>query len=322
MITKNLIALFAIILAPFTHSSMCRADNLQCGKDISNLTLFQCSANFGSIIRGWLSSSLRDTMTFANALLEATWTTAENLVVNTRSFILPEADEVIITQGDMVFKDSNVKKQIFVRKGDIAIKFEYWNLKDCVATALRTYHNQRMYFQAVTKLGAILGGTDGTNFLNVPVDVYVSDPIPNETEEDSWRTDVFIFFRKVEGNFTKSIFPNDADYNSGSLWDPQDRNGIIDCTMTEDSVTTTTSVVSIVGSCDDRLIDLPLVVTDFLVTLDSDGSTVSHGLDAPVGNVYTFTGLTAFPHTIAFKNQPDMTTKGYESQATLSTTPA
>lgn len=296
--------------------------NLQCGKDITNISFNQCVAYIGSIIKGWLSAEEKKTITHANALLEATWLAIENEAVTTRNFILEEADEVTVAQSDMVFKDSNVKKQIFVKKGDIAIKLEYWDLKDCEAAALRSFHGQRLYFYPVTKLSAILGGTDGTNFLNVPVDVYVSDPIPNETEEDSWRTDVFINFRNVEGNFTKAIFTNDANYNSGSLWDAQDRHGILDVVMTEVSVTTTAVIVDIVASCDERLINEPLVTADFLATDQSDSATPTLTVTNVAGsNRYEIEGLTTGKtYDITLINQPAMTTKGYEAQGTLVST--
>ena len=294
---------------------------LSCGSSVSNVTEFQCSANYG-VINSGLLSFVENKLTYSNALLEASWTTELNKEASTRTYVFPAADDAIRNQEDPVFTEGNLSKRTQVRKGRTDIAFEYHSQRDCVNTVINTFNGQRMYFIARTENEALVGGDDGTNFVYVPVDVFTSDPIPSENKDDPWKVILYVYYVNTIGNFDKFVLPDDETYNTGTLWKPSGLEGLIDATMTEISASATEIKVHIEGNCDEREMT-EAVTADFELLLVSTGATVAVTATHDGGGDYTLAGtFTLAAHTLGFKNQPDMTTKGWETQSTLSITPS
>lgn len=285
---------------------------LNCSQSVYNMTAYECEARYGVIDSGFLSFE-QQSNSYANALLEATWTGMINEVASTRVYVFPSADDAVRTQEDPVFFEGNLSKRRMVRKGRVSLALEYHAQRDCVWAVINSFNGQRMYFAARTENEAIIAGDDGTNFVFVPVDVYTSDPIPPENKDDEWKVILYIYFVETQGNFAKALLPYDSTYNSGTLWKASGLEGIVDVTMTEVSAAVSSVVVDITGLCDGREIT-GLVTADFTVTgLSSVAMSNNRATLTPTS---TFTS----PLSIELKNQPSMTTKGYEMRSAITVT--
>jgi len=286
---------------------------LNCGSSIKNMTAFQCEARYGAVDAVYLSLEEKSDITYANALVKATWTTNINEADATRLYIFPSASDAIRNQEDPVFFEGNLSKRRKVRDGRVDFAFEYHDQRDCVWSVAKSFNGQRMYAFFQTENEAIIGGDDGTNLLNVPVDVYVSEPIPPENKDGFWKVILYVYLVETEGNFAKAVLPNDSTYNTGTLWKASSLNGIVDCLLTAGAASAASVVFTVTGSCDAREV-AGLVLADFTITGAASMSNV--------GNVYTVLPTTTFtsPLVITAKNQPTMTTKGYEFAAALTVT--
>ena len=292
---------------------------LQCGSGVDNVTQFDCRARYGAINAIFLSPEEKE-LTYANALLEATWTTEINKVTTERLYIMPLADDAIRNQEDAVFFEGNLSNRRKTRDGRVDFVLEYHDQRDCAWEKFRSFDNQRMYAYFLTENEAIIGGDDGTNLVSVPVDVFVSEPIPPENKDDMWKVMVHVYLIETVGNFAKAVLPNDSTYNTGTKWRPSDLRGIVDVTIVDNGSAVNSLVVDITGACDGREIT-SLVTADFLVKDDGgDTETVTVTVS---GNTYTLAGtLLADTYIITLKNQPDMTTKGFENQTSVTITVA
>ena len=217
---------------------------------------------------------------------------------------------------DPVFNDGNLSKRNRIRKGRVDIAFEYHDERDNVWAVYNSFDEQELYFFGVTENDGIVGGDDGTNFEAVPVDVFVSEPMPSETKDDPWKVMIYIYFKNTIDNFKRVVLPNDSTYNTGTLWSPSDLEGIVDVVITEGTGSATNSLkVAVAGKYDSRVVST-LVTADFIVT-DAAGNTesVTASYDSTSGE-YTLAGtLPADTYTVTLENQPDMTTKGFECQS-------
>lgn len=290
---------------------------LTCGTTVNNVAKTQCRVNYGMPNRAFLSF-VKKSYSYANALLEATWTTDINLAASSRLYILPPAHDVTNEIEEATIKDGNLLRRYKIRDGREAITFMYENVKDCFVKDLKTFDGMAMYAFLCTESDAIIGGDDGSNLVQVPVDVVVTDYKLPENKDGAYSCAVTLYFRNTKGNKDLFILPNDGNYNTGTLWSPNDLDGIVDVEMTEVSASGTEIVVDVTAECDGREIT-GLVTADFQV-LASNGSSVSVTVTAS-NNRYTLAGtFAADTYSISLKNQPDMTTKGYETQSTLSVT--
>lgn len=287
-------------------------DVLQCGSSVNNVTQFDCRALYGAI-NAVMLSPVEIEMTYANALLESTFTALINATAASRTYIMPLADDAIRNQEDAVIREGNLSNRRKGRDGRIDFVLEYHDQRDCVWSKLKSFDNQRMYGLFTTENEAIIGGDDGTNLIGVPCDVFVSDPIPPENKDDVWKVLVHVYLIETVGNFAKAVLPNDSTYNTSTKWRPSNLKGIVDVVITEVSAAAGSVVVDLTGACDGREIT-GLVAADFSVTgLASLTSS---------GNTYTLSPTTTFtsPLTVTLANQPAMTTKGYENQTALTVT--
>lgn len=293
---------------------------ISCGSGVSNVTNFNCNTRYGMINAFWLSKA-QTTLSYANALLQALWITKINEAESTRVFIFPGADDVTIVNDGIKFKETNVSKRSLVRQGIDDFTFDYYNQKDCVWNIFKTFNGQEMYAFMLTEKGVILGADNGTSLVAVPCEVIVSEPMPPVNKDEPWKISIYIRLSNTEGNYARAVAPNDSTYNTGTLWNPSALEGIIDVTLTEvGSSSTTVIVVDITGACDGREIDAPLVTADFQV-YDVSGAAYEVVTVTNSGNRYTITGtFTAGDYIITLKNQPTMTTKGYEYQSSLTVT--
>ena len=109
-----------------------------------------------------------------------------------------------------------------------------------------------------------------------------------------------------------------------TAFDIEDLEGIINVALTLQSASSTEIVVDVKTKCGSVGVS-GLVTADFLLTLDSDGSTVAVTAteSTTVAGRYTLAGtFTLAAHTLKTKDQPDATTKGYETPTAIAVTPS
>jgi hypothetical protein len=289
---------------------------LNCVVDTQNITKSQCEARYGLITKAMFSPE-NTGLSFADGLLESSWIAEANKTASERLTILPEANDVVRNAEETQFFEGNTSRRRRSRKGRVDFMMSFFDLADCEWEKYLSLDGQRRYVTFVTENEAIVGTDNGTNIQGMLCDIFVDEPTPPENKDGFWTTKVYIYLVETEANFTKVLLPNEQ--SSGS-WRPSTLEGLVDVTITDNGSVVNSLVVDITGDCDNREIT-ELITADFLVT---DAANVTETVTATSsGNTYTLAGtLPADTYTVTLKNQPDMTTKGYENQISVDITVA
>lgn len=294
--------------------------NITCSTGFANITNTGCEANYGQVVGVWLDEDSAG-VTYANALLEATWTTKINAARGARMFVINPTRAIDATRDfeDDVFLEGNTALRKKVRDGKIKFTFEYVGLTLCQANNLKTFDGGDLYAYFITANDVIMGGDSGTNLTPVQVETFVSNPIPQENSDDEWRVKFYVDIIPTKDYFKYAASAIDA----AVPWNPSQTVGIKDLTLAEVSSSTSQVVVSVTGTCNiaDLITDLSTTADQDFIIKDSTGATVSQSSITRSGNEYTILAtLTTGTYTITLVNQPGMTTKGYEASNTLTFT--
>ena len=285
---------------------------INCVVDIDNISRADCKAKYGQIIGVFLESD-NTGMTFANSLLEATWTAKINAAIGSRLYIpslnsMPS--DAVRNVEEPVFKTGNTGKKIKSRDGKVDYKFTFDLVTLEQAERINSLDSFRGYAYFVAKNGVIIGSKTSTNLIPVEVDVFTSEIMSPENEDGFWSIDVYVNIVPTSGYFTKAIIP--------TAFNPLDFQGIkdIDVTVISSSAASKTVVFDVVTTQDGTPVSDLATATDFRVALASSDVAVTSNSITNVGNRYTLvlSAATVAAYTIKLINQPSMTVKGYEQQ--------
>lgn len=291
-----------------------------CTANIANLSRTACKSKYGQIIGFWFDRTATG-VTLANSLIEATWTAKVNAASASRMIVLYPAKpmEVVRNLEEELVTRGNTGKQVKIRDGYIDFTASYENLSLCVAQKLKTLDGLSLYSYFITENETIIAGGTSTQLQPVPVNVFVSDPIPQENNDTLWMVNVKISLENTTGNFVNASTP--------TAFTPTELNGIIDfdITVVSSDVSDNEVIFTVEKDCSEGDLDGAVFSTagDFVVELVSSGVLRTVTAVSASGNqiTLTVTDLTAAPHYIYFKDANAATVKGYETPDTVQFTP-
>lgn len=277
---------------------------INCATSLKNISLPNCFVKYGALFALWVDPTNTGIADSATALLEATWTGKINSSEGSRMRILKNPDNVEWENEDIPFIEGNMKKRKKLRAGNRRAKITWNDLDVNTIERFQSLDGYTGYAYIVTDNKYIIAGSeDDTKITPVEVEIFVDNPIQPNGKDELWAFDVYVDFINPDDMNKKALAP--ASQTSGA-WNPKDLDGIVDVEFTEVSASASSVVVEANGAVDDREVT-GFVAGDFDVTgLASISAS---------GNTYTLTPTTTFtsPLVIKLKDQPTMTTKGYET---------
>jgi len=286
-----------------------------CVTDISNLSKTLCKGGYGQILGLWLDQT-NTGVSFADALLEATWTAKVQAAKTSRMYILnpQKPDMVDRTQAESVFKEGNTGRRNKIRDGYLDLSIHYEDMTDCQMENLKTLNGvDDLYAYVLTSKGFILGGKTATNLIPVPVEIFVGEPIPAENNDGAWDLIIDVRFVQTIGNFGKAIEP--------VLFTALNVNGLIDIELTLISGDASYEIIffSAKKACDETEISNLSTAGNIIGRIVSTQVALTSDALVNLGNgnySLTFTTLTEVPHTLELKTSDlAATQKIYETPA-------
>lgn len=286
-----------------------------CVTDIDNLSKALCKGGYGQILALWLDQ-VNTGVSFADAIVQATWTAKIQAAKTTRMYILNPQKPLNVDrkQEEAKFIDGNTGKRPKLRDGYLDLSIHY---EDMTTEQMDTYKtldgSDDLYAYVLTSKGYILGGKTATNLIPVPVEISVGEPIPSENNDGYWDFVIDVRFVNTTGNFGKAILP--------TAFNPLQEEGIIDIELTLISGDASDKIVffsakrkgdetpianlSTAGNIIGRIVSTQVALTsDSLVNLGNGNYSL------------TFTSLTEVPHTLELKTADlAATQKIYETPA-------
>jgi len=249
--------------------------------------------------------------TVAAAKVKANWTTLINAVSSARLYPIVDFFKADIKDNEPVKESGSYgKENILYYKGAMDT-FEI----DCVsfeeATRLLSFNGQTLYAMVATQQGLILAVTDGTKVKSLKVKVFATKVKAKGSDSQRLRIEIQSQETKLE---IENGIEFEPDFNPIT-----ELEGIRDVTLTVTDADEHGCTLSVVDAYNGAKV-VNLVKTDLILksnvggtvaietittlTLATDGSnTYSVVYEIQVGS----------PCSLELKNQPDMTTKGYES---------
>lgn len=280
---------------------------MSCGTVTSrqNIALADKKTVYGVIVGMFLSETPFSFTDVDTAKLEASWDTEINKAAFERVFVLNHVDLTEPdNQDDVLFVLPNSNTNIKISDGARNVKFTWHALPSCLMNKLRTFNEIIAYACFIHEKNYISGDLD-SSLQFIPIEVRLRAENPKLTGGRDAPDTISVNLEIVDPDrlLREVIEPS---------FDAKSKDGIIDVTLTEVSSSSTEIVVSVKTECDcSEVIGL--------VTGDFDVSSTSTVVDNEDGT-YTLSGTYTGTVTVTLANQPTMTTKGYETGDTLSTT--
>jgi len=287
-----------------------------CNYDIQNLSKALCSEDYGQIRALWFDQNSTG-VTFANAILAATWAGKIYAIPENKMFILNPTKnfQIVPTNAEPTFREYNNGRRVKVREGYLDLLCTYEKLSTAEMNKLQSLDGAELYAYTITENGYIMGEKSATNLKPVLVEIFVSDPIPAPDNSNLWSINVYVRYLKASlGKFGIALEP--------TAFEPTELTGIINVTLTAVSADVSSDVfIFTAASAEDGVpisdistagdIEVFLVSTDVALTCDALSN---------VGNVYTAkfdagTPLTEFPYAVRLKSPATATQKKYETPA-------
>jgi hypothetical protein len=282
---------------------------LSCGTNAGNTGLQNCNENFGNWEKLLLVNDDFEIDTRANALLEATWTTAINAAKATRMYPLFEHFNAEPDQEERVQEDGWAGKSETVREGKDRVTFIFKNIAFYNHKELRKHNNRtNLGVYIVTSQGYILGRSeDGIKFLPLILsDFYVGKRSFSDGDTID-RSNVFIEFKDAKQ------WNDDGVWVQPSAFDPILLDGVKDCNLSG-TLGATSATITITGASDSvgivgliaanfNLYDDAAPTVPIAVTVAADNGDGTYDLTWP-----TISGA----HTLTLFDQP-IGTNGYEA---------
>lgn len=220
-------------------------NELTCIGTAGNTGLQDCVENFGTWDKLLVVNQGFEIDTQANALLEATYTTAINAAVATRMYPLFEHFNLEADIEERVQEEGFAGKVETVREGKDRVTFTMTNIAFYNHKELRKHNNRKnLAVYIVTSQGYILGRSiDGTKFLPLDLsDFYVNKrTISDGTNID--RSSVYIVFKDAKQ------WNDDGVWVKPTAFDPILLEGIKDVSLSG-TLTATGATVTVQGASD------------------------------------------------------------------------
>jgi len=260
--------------------------------------------------------------TEATAMLEATYTTGINLAEGSRWYLINfnkgvRLHQVAPTQDEPKFEESDFSGiRSKVSAGNKRLSMTFSHLAPYTLKALHALEGQDVDMFIITENNYILGKSQlGTIFEGFSINYFAGNQMAGENSGASDKFIVYIDFKDADEWDKYGIIALPTAFNF------EDLDGIVDCEITEvDAASTlTTGIIVDVKSHVGNVGITDLVVGDFTATLVSSGAaeTLASATESTtVEGRYTLiktAGFTAAPILIGLVDQPDATTKGYET---------
>lgn len=266
--------------------------------------------------------------TVATAMLEATYTTGLNLALANRWQIINfdkgvRLFQVTPTQDEPKFEESDfsgIRSKVAAGNKRTAMVFSH--LAPYTLKALQGLENQDLDMFEITENNYILGKTpDGTKLEGFSVNYFCGNQMPGENSGASSKLTIYIDYKDADEWDKNGILALPTAFSFSDV------DGIVDVEITEVSSGTSAIVVDVKSH-------IGAVAISGLVTADFKASIVSTGANVAISGAtesttvagrYTLAGtFTEVPHYIKTTDQPDATTKGYETpdDYRLTTTPS
>ena len=297
---------------------------LNCDTTIQNSGSPGCDYQAGQRIGYVLVPTDAEIADVATAILEATWTTGINAASGSRWYPIiydlyrtdanPTADEPVLYEGNMANRRSKT------RDGNNRDAITLSNPPMCVVKALKSYDGRKWKAYRITENGYIEGTSQaGTKIEPFSINYFCGQYIIPPSADEPAKITYYIDMKDP------SEWDSRAQFALPTAFDPKELEGIVDVDLTLSSASTSAIVVTVTGDCDaDGVSDL--VTGDFVLTLDSSGAevTISSATESTsTAGTYTLAGTFATAaNTLNLRQQPDMTTTGYESTGSIAVTPS
>jgi hypothetical protein len=288
----------------------------QCGINAPNLSKRNCTTKAGQVVGFWLDKN-NTGVSFANALLEATWEAKVNAIQDTRMLVLnPDfPDEATRNKAEWVIKEGNTGKRNKVRNGKLDYLFRYDDPSDCLVSYLKSFDSFKGYAYAITANEMIRASDNGTNLIPFEVSIFVDEISTPEGQDDTDYILVGIYIVPTKNYFTKTIAPYNQETNP---WRPTQLNGIVDVSLSVVSSSEASSkvVVDATDVCSGAEITDFVTAGDFVIEDVLTGATQDATVLAAIGNRYTLTAnITAATDYYIYRKTADLATdKGYETR--------
>ena len=295
---------------------------LDCSTNLLNSGGADCAFDPGAVIGYVLTPVDYEIESIVTANLEATWTSLINLAEGSRGFpVIYDGylQAIAPTDDDPVFEDGLYGVRSKARDGNKRNTMTYFNLSPCITKAMKSYDNQIFRAFEITNNGYWLGySSDGTKAQGFKVKFFAKHGQKPADDATGWKQTYYVDY----------VDPNEFDKNvifgKPTAFDIKELEGIKNVYFTEDSSGTSAIVVDVKGNCDNVGVS-GLVTADFVLTLDSTGAevTVTVTESSTTLGRYSLAGTFAeAAHTLNLRQQPTMTTKGYESAGSIAITPS
>ncbi len=298
-----------------------------CSTTKKNTGAPDCSAKYGFPVGGILTPRGTQIATKVLVQTEATWTALTNAALSTRSFpINPGLDNlkaVEPTNDDPVFVEGLNGTQFKARDGNRRLKFIYSDMPDCWLDGPGSLENSKWDIWLIMSNDYIRSWSpDGTNRQGYKCKVHAGNRILAANGEETEDYDFYIDL--IDPSKLRTAPKADECTESTGDFYATELDGLIDCDITEVTVTSTTSVtIDVKTECGEN--GVPGLVTADFVILSSAlvDTTLTAAESATVPGRYVLTAtMAAGTWTANLRNQPTMTTKGYESNSALTFTTA
>lgn len=283
-----------------------------------------CEANYGFVQGVILSPRGTQIATKTLVQTEATWTALFNAALSGRSFpINPSLNylqAIEPTNDDPVFEEGLNGAQFKVRDGNRRFKFVFGNIPDSWKDGPRSLENSLWDAWLIMSNDYIRSYTpDGTKRQGFKAKVHGGNTTfaanSNEIEKYTFYVDILDPSKMGDLAVADECTETTGDFFATDL------DGLIDCDITVVSQTTAQVIIDV--KTENGETGVPDLVTADFVILNSAGAEVSltAAESATIPGRYTLTAtLTAGTYSVNLRNQPAMTTKGYESNAAVSFT--
>lgn len=286
--------------------------SVTCTSSQDNTGLPRCGDNMGYPVKFVFVPRGTEFATEAAAIVLANWTTLINSAKADRAYPFPKIFKSEPAADEPVYEEGIGGQSVFVALKSGKSKYSFEMNSICFAKKLASFNDNTWAVFIITSTGKILGITDSTGLKFLPQNCVLrvdSLILPKDTEVG-----------KIP--MTLQISNPDLFNRKGVVLDPTanfdpetELLGIQDVFLSGATPAATSWVVTVKTRCDNVAVS-GLVAGDWTVMKGAATVTVATCTETSDG-VYTLTYTTQTGTlTCQLKNQPDMTTKGYEDNGT------
>jgi len=286
---------------------------ITCNSGGANTRLPKCKGDYGRVLFHILVPPDFEIADQSTAETQSTWQDLIEDTLSDRGYPLPKYFMYSPSREDHLYEQGHYGDKISIKEGDPDGIAMYENLPICFAKKLRQFNGQEWKAYAVTEEGFILGkSSDGTKFEPMSV-FFFCEPDKPATSEESRKTPIRIYETDSREWMDYGVVIQPTALSS-SAWNPADLEGLLDVNVTIVSSSSTEVVCDVKSTCDLTPVT-SLVLADFLLKDDADGSETINSVteSTSVDGRYTLdvSTLGADGYVLNLKPPASMTTEGY-----------